>query len=131
MQHRSNPTIPAYYQHVLAELAQRPRVWLITGVAGFIGSNLLEQLLALRQPVVGLDDFSSGSEDNIDDVLARYPDAAQSFRLIRGDIRDLETCRTACEGVDIVLHQAALGSARRSVQDPSASNAINVSGFLN
>ena len=131
MQHRSNPTIPAHYQHVLAEFAQRPRVWLITGVAGFIGSNVLEQLLALRQPVVGLDDFSTGTEANLEEVLALYPDAAQSFRLIRGDIRDLETCRAACDGVDIVLHQAALGSTRRSVADPSTSNAINVSGFLN
>jgi len=129
--HRSNPTIPAHYVEILDECTRRPRVWLITGVAGFIGSNLLEQLLALRQPVVGLDNFSTGTQQNLDDVLARYPDAAESFRMVRGDIRDLDTCRAVCRDVDTVLHHAAVSSAPWSIGDPVTTNAVNVSGFLN
>ena len=131
MPFRSNPTIPAHYQTVLDECAQRPRVWLITGVAGFIGSNLLEQLLALRQTVIGLDNFSSGKQENIDEVLAMYPEAAGSFRMIQADIRDLESCLEACRGVDIVLHQAAVESEPLSIADPATSHDVNVSGFLN
>ena len=131
MQRRSNPRISARYQEVLQELAQRPRVWLITGVAGFIGSSLLDQLLALKQSVVGLDNFSTGSQANIDEVLRLHPAAASSFRLVRGDVLDLDVCRAACAGVDTVLHHASFGSVPRSIDDPAASNAVNVSGFLN
>ena len=131
MHRPSSPVIPAHYARVLDDLREHPRVWLITGVAGFIGSNLLEHLLVLRQRVVGLDNFATGHQTNLDDVLSRYPDAARSFRLIEGDICDLETCRLACEGVDIVLHEAALRSAPRSMKDPATTNGVNVSGFLN
>jgi UDP-N-acetylglucosamine 4-epimerase len=106
-------------------------VWLVTGVAGFIGSSILETLLDLGQTVVGLDDFSTGYQANIDDVLRAVPGGAGRFRLIEGDIRDLATCRRACAGVDYVLHQAALGSVPRSLDDPVASNQVNVDGTLN
>jgi UDP-N-acetylglucosamine 4-epimerase len=118
------------YNRLRQELADRPRTWLVTGVAGFIGSNLLQELLALGQTVVGLDNFSTGFQSNIDEVLAGDRGTG-SFRLIRGDIRDLNACREACAGVDYVLHQAALGSVPRSIDDPVTSNSVNVSGFLN
>jgi UDP-N-acetylglucosamine 4-epimerase len=104
---------------------------LVTGVAGFIGSSLLEELLALGQNVVGLDNFSTGYQANIDDVVSKVDESTGSFRLIRGDIRDLATCRKACHGVDYVLHQAALGSVPRSIDDPLTSHMVNVDGFLN
>src|SRR6478672_10715793 len=97
------------YQSAIAALRQNPRTWLITGVAGFIGSNLLECLLSLGQAVVGLDNFSTGHPKNVDEALERGGIGAR-FRLIYGDITDLNACREACNGVDIVLHQAALGS---------------------
>lgn len=131
MHRRSNPTLPESYLAALDECARRPRVWLVTGVGGFIGSSILEQLLALGQPVIGLDNLSTGSQRNIDEVLAAHPEAAKSFRMIHGDVRDLETCREACRGVDTVLHQAAIDSTPRSVVDSAESNAVNVSGFLN
>jgi UDP-N-acetylglucosamine/UDP-N-acetylgalactosamine 4-epimerase len=106
--------------------------WLVTGVAGFIGSNLLEYLLLQDQVVVGLDNFSTGHQRNLDDVKALASEEQWSrFRLIRGDIRDIETCRNACKGIDIVLHQAALGSVPRSIEDPVLTNQSNVDGFLN
>ena len=108
------------------------RTWLVTGVAGFIGSNLLEALLARGQRVVGLDNFSTGFRHNLDQVEeAVGAEAWSRFRFIEGDIRDLETCREACAGVDIVLHEAALGSVPRSIDDPLTSHACNVTGFLN
>jgi UDP-N-acetylglucosamine 4-epimerase len=114
-----------------AGVATGRKRWLVTGVAGFIGSNLLQQLLANSQSVVGLDNFSTGYRSNLDDVL-KAPDSARGeFRMIEGDIRDLKTCREACMGVDYVLHQAALGSVPRSIDDPITSNAVNVDGFLN
>jgi UDP-N-acetylglucosamine 4-epimerase len=119
------------YQAVRADLAAHPRVWLVTGVAGFIGSSILESLLSLGQSVVGLDDFSTGYQANIDDVLNSVPGGAARFRFIRGDIRDLATCQAACSGVDYVLHQAALGSVPRSLDDPITSNQVNVDGTLN
>lgn len=131
MHRSSDPRISQHYQHVLEELIERPRTWLVTGAAGFIGSNLVEQLLELRQTVVGLDNFSTGTQANLDEVLAAHPAEAQLFRMIRGDIRDLDTCREACQGVEIVLHQAALGSVPRSIEDPSTTNEVNVSGFVN
>ena len=102
----------------------------MTGVAGFIGSNLLDELLALGQSVVGLDDFSTGHQSNLDDVLSAHSDAATRFRMIGGDIRDARACRDACQSVDFVLHQAALGSVPRSVHDPITSAQVNVDGFL-
>ena len=97
--------------------------YLITGVAGFIGSNLAEALLAARETVHGLDDFSTGRRENLDGL--------DGLEFLEGDIRDLEACRAACAGVDFVLHQAALGSVPRSVADPITSNAANVTGTLN
>ena len=119
------------YQALRNELVAHPRVWLVTGVAGFIGSSILETLLGLGQTVVGLDNFSTGYQANIDDVLSGLPGAASRFRLIRGDIRDAAVCRRACDGVDYVLHQAALGSVPRSLDDPVTSNEVNVDGTLN
>lgn len=120
------------YSERLAALRRAPRRWLVTGVAGFIGSNLLETLLREGQHVVGLDNFATGHLHNLDLVReAVGADAWARFSFIQGDIRDLATCRAACEGVAIVLHQAALGSVPRSLQDPITSNETNVSGFLN
>jgi UDP-N-acetylglucosamine 4-epimerase len=113
-------------------LGQQPATWLITGVAGFIGSNLLETLLAMGQKVVGLDNFATGFQHNLDEVCQRVGQAAwQRFRFIRGDIRELADCRAACTGVNYVLHQAALGSVPRSIEDPLTTNASNITGFLN
>jgi UDP-N-acetylglucosamine 4-epimerase len=115
-----------------AHLRAAPRRWLITGAAGFIGSHLLEALLALEQQVVGLDNFSTGHRSNLDEVRACVGEAAWSrLRFIEGDIVDPATCRAACEGIDIVLHQAALGSVPRSLADPLATHAANATGFLN
>lgn len=111
---------------------ERPRTWLVTGVAGFIGSNLLESLLRRGQRVVGLDNFSTGFRHNLEQVEAAVGRADWArLRFIEGDIRSLPTCRDACEGVDVVLHQAALGSVPRSIEDPIATHENNVSGFLN
>jgi UDP-N-acetylglucosamine 4-epimerase len=120
------------YEEVQQELRAAPRTWLVTGCAGFIGSSLLERLLALGQTVVGLDNFSTGHRHNLDEVQASVGAGAwERFRFIESDIRDLDTCRAVCEGVDYVLHQAALGSVPRSLADPIATNASNVTGFLN
>jgi len=120
------------YQQVKETLKAQPRTWLVTGVAGFIGSNLLENLLRLDQQVIGLDNFATGHRRNLDEVRSLV-DAQQweRFTFIEGDIRDLDHCKRACEGVDHVLHQAALGSVPRSLADPITSNATNISGFLN
>lgn len=108
------------------------RHWLITGVAGFIGSNLLETLLRNDQQVTGLDNFSTGHRKNLDEVrLSVTPEQWARFRFIEGDIRDPQICVDACGGVDFVLHQAALGSVPRSIVDPLLTNANNVTGFLN
>lgn len=120
------------YEDVKKELIATPKTWLVTGVAGFIGSNLLETLLKLNQTVVGLDNFSTGHQKNLDEVQSLMTqDQWRRFRFINGDIRDLEACQQACEGVDYVLHEAALGSVPRSVADPITTNASNVTGFLN
>jgi UDP-N-acetylglucosamine 4-epimerase len=108
-----------------------PKKWLVTGVAGFIGSNLLEALLQLDQHVVGLDNFLTGYRHNLDDVeKAVGPGKWSRFEFIEGDICDAEDCRKACSGVDYILHQAALGSVPRSIDDPIMSNSCNVNGFL-
>jgi UDP-N-acetylglucosamine 4-epimerase len=120
------------YIHLLESLRAGPRTWLITGVAGFIGSNLLETLLALDQYVVGLDNFATGHPRNLDEVRSLVTPAQwDRFHFIEGDIRSLDDCREACAGVEFVLHQAALGSVPRSLDDPIASNATNIDGFLN
>src|SRR5690606_20936122 len=120
------------YQEITASLQSEPKVWLITGCAGFIGSNLLESLLQLGQTVVGLDNFATGHQYNLDEVEKNVdPKAWANFTFHEGDIRDLETCRKALSGVDYVLHQAALGSVPRSLNDPITSNSVNVDGFLN
>lgn len=119
------------YQELAGQLRDEPRRWLVTGVAGFIGSNLLERLLRLDQPVVGIDNFATGHRRNLEDVRATVGEEAWSrFRFIEGDIRDLEACREACQGAELVLHQAALGSVPRSIEDPIATNQANVDGFL-
>lgn len=113
-------------------LSSTPKTWLVTGVAGFIGSNLLEALLTLNQRVVGLDNFSTGHQRNLDEVQSLVSaEQWSNFRFVQGDIRDLADCQRACVGADYVLHQAALGSVPRSVADPITTNAVNVSGFLN
>ena len=119
------------FDAVKDDLRRTPRTWLVTGAAGFIGSNLVEQLLALGQTVVGLDNFATGHRHNLTDVLDGAPEWKERFRFIEGDIRDADVCRSACEGVDYVLHQAALGSVPRSIENPIASHEANVDGFLN
>ena len=119
------------YDDVCEELVNSPRRWLVTGVAGFIGSALLERLLDLGQSVVGVDNFLTGHKRNLEDVLAINPDERLQFRFIEGDLRDPGVAREACKDVDIVLHQAALGSVPRSIKDPIASHAHNVDAFLN
>lgn len=114
------------------QLSESPRTWLITGVAGFIGSNLLEELLKLDQTVVGLDNFATGHRRNLDQVRELVsPEQWVRFRFVEGDIRKLDDCNAACEGVDYVLHQAALGSVPRSLADPITTNRANIDGFLN
>jgi UDP-N-acetylglucosamine 4-epimerase len=109
-----------------------PKRWLVTGVAGFIGSHLLETLLRLNQDVVGLDNFATGSSRNLADVAGRIGPAAFShFRLVEGDIRDFSVCTKAAQNVEVVLHQAALGSVPRSMADPLATHTANVDGFVN
>jgi UDP-N-acetylglucosamine/UDP-N-acetylgalactosamine 4-epimerase len=123
--------IAAPYSRLREELMSAPKVWLVTGVAGFIGSNLLAELLALGQTVVGLDNFSTGHRSNLDDVLAGPSARNPQVRMLEGDIRNLDTCRAACEDVDYVLHHAALGSVPWSMDDPLRTNAVNVDGFVN
>lgn len=120
------------YEELAEQLSAEPQSWLVTGAAGFIGSHLVERLLRCRQHVVGLDNFATGYRRNLDDIAARVGKAVFSrFRFIEGDIRDAETCARAVEGVDLVLHQAALGSVPRSMSEPLNSHASNVDGFVN
>jgi len=120
------------YQKIQQELVNTPKNWLITGVAGFIGSNLLETLLKLNQTVVGLDNFATGYQKNLDEVQSLVSDPQwQRFSFIEGDIRNFTDCQKVCSGVDYVLHQAALGSVPRSLADPITTNETNISGFLN
>jgi UDP-N-acetylglucosamine 4-epimerase len=119
------------YEDVKEELRAHPRKWLITGVGGFIGSNLLEALLKLDQSVVGLDDFATGRRRNLSDVRDRVTkEQFARFRMVEGDIRDLAVCENAVIGADYVLHQAALGCVPRSIADPFTTNAVNIEGFL-
>jgi UDP-N-acetylglucosamine/UDP-N-acetylgalactosamine 4-epimerase len=119
------------YEQLREELAKSPRRWLITGVAGFIGSNLLQTLLELDQHVVGFDNLATGYRRNVQEVESSVtPNQWRRFRFIEGDIRDPGACRRACDGIDFVLHQAALGSVPRSIEDPITTNSVNVGGFL-
>ena len=112
-------------------LTTRRRRWLVTGVAGFIGSNLLEALLQLEQVVVGVDNFATGTRANLDEVRdLAGPQRWARFRFVEGDVASPEVCAEACAGVDVVLHQAAIGSVPRSIEDPLGSNAANVTGTL-
>lgn len=133
-----------HYEQIQTQLRQTPKTWLVTGVAGFIGSNLLETLLTLDQRVVGLDNFATGHQRNLDEVQSLVTPARwANFHFIEGDIRQLEDCQKAMtwqgreaasaqqEPVNYVLHQAALGSVPRSLADPITTNAANVTGFLN
>ena len=120
------------YDALRERLAGEPHTWLITGVAGFIGSNLLETLLKLNQKVVGLDNFATGHKHNLDQVRELVSDEQWGrFKFIEGDICRLEDCRDACSGVEFVLHQAALGSVPRSIEDPLLTNDANINGFIN
>ena len=119
-------------EKVKQHLIESPQKWLITGVAGFIGSNLLEALLKLNQTVVGLDNFSTGYRHNLEEVRSGVlQDQWNNFTFIEGDIKNFETCRQACQDADYILHQAALGSVPRSINDPITTNENNVTGFLN
>jgi UDP-N-acetylglucosamine 4-epimerase len=121
----------AAFAALAAQLRARPRRWLVTGAAGFIGSHLVEHLLKLDQEVVGLDNLATGRRENLADVLALVsPAQAGRFQFVEGDIRDPETCARACAGAELVLHQAALGSVPRSIKDPLTTHDVNVTGFL-
>jgi UDP-N-acetylglucosamine 4-epimerase len=127
-----SPAVPSRYEQVQAELRAAPRRWLVTGCAGFIGSHLLEKLLQLDQTVIGLDNFSTGKRANLEEVRGLVIPAQWSrFTFMEGDIRILADCENACTGVDLVLHQAALGSVPRSLEDPLRTHASNVDGTLN
>jgi UDP-N-acetylglucosamine/UDP-N-acetylgalactosamine 4-epimerase len=124
------------YEQLQEHLKRNENTWLITGVAGFIGSNLLEKLLILNQKIVGLDNFDTGHQYNIDQAIedankATGKNLSANFKFINGDIRELRDCQKSCNGVDYVLHQAALGSVPRSISDPINTNKANIDGFLN
>ncbi len=120
------------YERLQAELRAAPRSWLVTGVAGFIGSNLLETLLKLDQRVVGFDNFATGHRSNLEEVRVLVsPEQWAGFRFVEGDVCDVAACRRVCDGVGFVLHQAALGSVPRSMAEPLATHAANVTGFVN
>lgn len=124
------------YEELQEYLKNNQTTWLITGVAGFIGSNLLEKLLVLNQKVIGLDSFETGYQKNIDEAILDAneiagKDVSKNFKFIKGDIKSFNDCTQACQGVDYVLHQAALGSVPRSIEDPISTNEANIDGFIN
>lgn len=121
-----------HYEEVQQALRQNPKTWLVTGAAGFIGSSIVEKLLCLGQSVVGLDNFATGYQKNLDEIKGLVSEEQwQRFRFQEGDICNLDTCRAAVKGVDHVSHQAALGSVPRSIESPLTTNAANIDGFLN
>lgn len=120
------------YEQTRQRISAHPRSWLVTGAAGFIGSHLVEQLLMLDQAVVGLDNFSTGKPENLELVRQAVGEARWSrFRFVQGDIRSLDACSAACASIDVVLHQAGLGSVPRSIDKPLRTHDSNVNGFLN
>jgi len=120
------------YEEIKEQLNQSPKAWLVTGVAGFIGSNLAEALLKLNQKVISLDNFATGHRYNLDHIKASVTaEQWEKFTFVEGDITNYDTCISITKGVDIVLNQAALGSVPRSIDNPVVSNASNVTGFLN
>ena len=124
------------YELLQKHLRENQKTWLVTGVAGFIGSNILEKLLILNQKVIGLDNFDTGYKRNVDQAIEDANNFSNmnndnNFKFIDGDIRNIDNCREACSGVDYVLHQAALGSVPRSIEDPINTNKANIDGFLN
>ena len=124
------------YEQSQEYLKNNQKTWLVTGAAGFIGSNLLEKLLTLDQKVVGLDSFETGYKHNIDEAIqdacnASGKNRSDNFMFIEGDIKSISDCKKACSGVDYVLHQAAIGSVPRSIEDPISTNAANIDGFIN
>jgi len=120
------------YDKIKDKLKHDPKIWGITGVAGFVGSNLLEELLKLNQHVIGLDNFSTGHRRNLNEVKSMVSNAQwKNFDFIEGDIRDINDCLKCCSGSDYVLHQAAIGSVPRSIADPITTNQNNIDGFLN
>lgn len=124
--------MPRDYDEIKQLLTQSPRTWVITGVAGFIGSNLLETLLKLNQKVIGLDNFSTGFRKNLKEVEGLVSEIQWgNFEFLEGDICNLDDCLSSCKEADYVLHQAALGSVPRSIEDPIATNQSNIDGFLN
>lgn len=124
--------MPNKFLATLDELKSNPKLWLVTGCAGFIGSNLLQTLLKADQNVIGLDNFATGHKYNLTEVQSLVsPEQWANFKFIEGDIRDIDTCNKATANVDYVLHQAALGSVPRSLNDPATTNAVNISGHLN
>ena len=124
--------MPSRYDTLRDHLRATPRDWLLTGVAGFIGSHLLDALLELGQRVVGVDDFSTGRRSNLDAVRAAHPDAYDdAFRFVEGSICDLTLCRELCSTIQLVSHQAALGSVPRSIEFPADTHAANVDGTAN
>lgn len=121
-----------YFEKIKDQLNKNKQTWLITGVAGFIGSNILETLLNLNQKVIGLDNFSTGFQKNLDMVKDSIgEDKWNNFKFIQGDVRNPDDCKKSCENADYVLHQAALGSVPRSVENPMNTNDNNITGFLN
>jgi UDP-N-acetylglucosamine 4-epimerase len=120
------------FSEVKIQLEQTPKKWLVTGIAGFIGSNILETLLKLGQTVVGLDNFATGHQHNLDEVQSQVSaEQWENFTFVKGDIRNFDDCQKAVSGVDYILHQAALGSVPRSIADPILTNSANITGFVN
>ncbi|KAB2832912.1 MAG: NAD-dependent epimerase/dehydratase family protein, partial [Caedimonadaceae bacterium] len=121
-----------YMKSFFSQKECQDKVWLLTGVAGFIGSNLLEFLLKNDQIVIGLDNFLTGKKENLKSVFEKLsPKQIKNFTLVEGDIRDERLCHEITKNIDYVLHQAALGSVPRSLKDPQTTNDVNVTGFLN
>ncbi len=115
------------FEQIKESLRSQPKRWLVTGAAGFIGSNIVEELLNLGQSVTGLDDFSSGYKGNLEEAAK----GKKGFTFIEGDIRDPETCQKACREIDYVLHHAAIGSVPKSLEKPALTDRVNVGGFVN